>query len=111
MKYKVIFLEGLSQDELKSLDDALAPLNKNNRADFFARFFGQNQELRAVYLDVRSGQLQSGDKRDARDQIAEYPEKYIKAVPQFEVKIVAKLKLPFPEEIEEHGQRYRLVQE
>lgn len=111
MKYKVIFLAGLNGDELKSLDDALVPLHPENRKDFFSRLVNEDLNIRAVLQHIPDGRLQMCGRRDAEGALAEHPEKYVKALPQFEVKIVAKLKLPFPEEIEENGQRYRLVLE
>lgn len=111
MKFKIIFLEGLNEDELKSLDEALVPLSEANRKQFFSRFYQNAQDQRAVAVEVATNKLMFYSAADARERLEYFPEKYVKAVPQFEVKIVAKLKLPFPEEIEENGRRYRLVQE
>lgn len=110
MKYKVIFLEGLSEDELKALDALLAPGYEGNPKNLFHRTFG-NQQNKIVYVHCMNNKLTLGDADAIKPYLRDYPDKYVKVIPQFEVKIEAKLKLPFPEEIEENGQRYRLVQE
>lgn len=110
MKYKIIFLEGLSEDELKALDALLAPGYEGNPKNLFHRHLG-NQRDKFVYVSCANGKLTVGDTDVIKPYLRDYPDKYVKVIPQFEVKIEAKLKLPFPEEIEENGQRYRLVQE